>query len=214
MNDASPTTGISEFLTHIRHRPGLYFGEKSLSGLYFFLTGFAMGSGKFEVPDEFHNWTAYRCGFSESTAGWRNMILETVPDEERAFDRFFELLDQYNERVPRVVARLEKFLTHQSIVDPASLADLGSCVPHFIEQSFTESFSFISYTEDAGLFVRSDSPRWSQMPAFGLDLDWLLFRIGAKFEDLTILDPARFARVVQPGLGIDPLIPRRRMFHP
>ncbi|MAT69924.1 MAG: hypothetical protein CMJ58_10425 [Planctomycetaceae bacterium] len=44
----------------------------------------------------YHDWVAAKLGFRESTAGWRNMILERAGDNEtEAFQLFFRLLDEY-----------------------------------------------------------------------------------------------------------------------
>jgi hypothetical protein len=41
------------------------------------------------LPGDFHDWVAYRLHFDYSTMGYKNMILERVPDESAAVDRFF-----------------------------------------------------------------------------------------------------------------------------
>lgn len=59
-----------------------------------------------EIPRDFDDWVAYRCHFRESTAGWCNMIVATTESEEEAFDRFFELLEEHSNRVPKLVAEI------------------------------------------------------------------------------------------------------------
>jgi hypothetical protein len=96
----------------IRARPGLYFGEKSLTAFFHFLSGYKMACWShrvvfnlgLEIPDDFHDWVAYRTCFKQSTAGWCRMIVTTSESEEHAFDRFFELMEEHAERVAHVVA--------------------------------------------------------------------------------------------------------------
>jgi hypothetical protein len=82
----------------------MYIGRASLTPLHFFLEGysFALSEHGIRQPNEvppfkgFHDWTARKLGYRESTAGWCNMILQHVGgDETVAFERFFELLDEF-----------------------------------------------------------------------------------------------------------------------
>lgn len=142
----------------IRLHPGMYFGSKSLTAFYHFLTGFQMGCCSYqvaedrlglEIPSDFHDWVAYRTHFRESTLGWCNMIVATTESEEAAFDRFFELLEEHSARVPRLVAE---------IIGPTSSAFRygQSCViPP------PERVRLVKYTEDPGFFALHDSENWT-----------------------------------------------------
>jgi hypothetical protein len=87
-----------------RKRPAMYLGEATLSNLQNFIAGyyFPQDMHKFSlIPQEqqfqdFHDWVARYCGWKESTAGWKNIILqECQGDEKKALDSFFELYDNF-----------------------------------------------------------------------------------------------------------------------
>jgi len=93
---------IFDFLGSLRRRPGLYFGKTSLVRLQAYLFGYQAGLAKVskslkgeEDFHEFHDWVAKQLGFSSSTVGWCNMILEKSASDEAAFHRFFELLEEF-----------------------------------------------------------------------------------------------------------------------
>lgn len=74
-----------------------------MTGIWHFLSGFQFGlhsvGQPFETGDppfiEFHGWIAARLGFSTSTSGWRDMLLQSLGDETAAFERFFLELDVF-----------------------------------------------------------------------------------------------------------------------
>lgn len=88
-----------------RSRPGLYIGEKKISILRAFIDGYfyaaefdKINSDRREKFAEFHDWVANYFGWNESTAGWKNIILEECNgDEEIAVDKFFEVYDKFIE---------------------------------------------------------------------------------------------------------------------
>ena len=93
---------IYDALDAIRKRPGLYLATPSINRLQAFIVGYTGGLGRvrFALRDEehfhkFHAWVAHRLGYSSSTSGWCNMILEKSASEEDAFHRFYVLLDEF-----------------------------------------------------------------------------------------------------------------------
>jgi hypothetical protein len=48
-----------------------------------------------EVFQGFNDWVAEKLGFTESTSGWCNMISEGTGNDEQAYHRFFQLLDEF-----------------------------------------------------------------------------------------------------------------------
>ena len=107
-------------LQDIRPRPALYLGKKSLTALRIFISGYefkemiddrarATGLDFVENHDEFFNITIkesprfldYFDRFVNvyynvvTTLGWCNLILEDTQSEEKAIDKFYELLDEY-----------------------------------------------------------------------------------------------------------------------
>lgn len=102
-------------LQAIRARPALYLGRKSLTGFRDFMNGYIVACGDYGIneshgfhglPDHLHDWAAYRTRHRESTSGWSSMIIEATGSEDLAFNRFFELLDEYENRRPTVFARV------------------------------------------------------------------------------------------------------------
>lgn len=95
----------------IRKRPGMYLGSPSITALMNFLHGYQFALHelcKFDdaypgnlFPLDFyfmHEYTALLFDLKESTAGWRNHILWNCGgDEEKALNRFFEILDEFKE---------------------------------------------------------------------------------------------------------------------
>jgi hypothetical protein len=95
---------VFDFLFSLRKKPALYFGDKSLTRLNVYLAGYQHGLGRLgktlKQGDQFHgfhDWVAAKLGFTSSTSGWCNMILSKSTDEKAAFDRFFELLEEYRQ---------------------------------------------------------------------------------------------------------------------
>lgn len=93
---------IFDFLFSLRRKPGMYFGEKSLTRLHVFLAGYQCGlarAGKTLRGEDqfhlFHDWVAARLGFTSSTSGWCKMIQSTSENDEKAFHSFYELLDHF-----------------------------------------------------------------------------------------------------------------------
>jgi len=94
---------IYDILAPIRHKAGLYIADPELTRLNAFIIGFqcglALGGMTFrdEPPDffGFHDWVARRLGYTSSTMGWYKMIRGRCASEREAFDRFYELLDEF-----------------------------------------------------------------------------------------------------------------------
>jgi hypothetical protein len=98
-----PASTLYGLIQQISHRPGMYFEEKSLSALYNFIKGFEMachvhGIDENESPNfgEFHEFVRRKTGFSESTSGWRNMLLSfNDNNEEKALAMFFVVFEEF-----------------------------------------------------------------------------------------------------------------------
>lgn len=86
-----------------RKRPGMYIGENSISLLKAFLDGiaYAIDVNKIDPKEDlnlegFNDWVAKKYNYFESTAGWKNIILnENNQDEEKSLKEFFKLYDQF-----------------------------------------------------------------------------------------------------------------------
>ena len=141
-----------ELLDVIRIRTAMYTGERTLSAVYHFLAGFGFAQHVYQIstpqlPPDFHDWVAYRLHFYESTTGYKRMILDRIPDEAAALDKFFELLDEHRSRRASVVAKV-------------MLRDLEifKCDEGGIERraKVAKEVSLVVYTDDPGFFVIHD----------------------------------------------------------
>ncbi len=98
-----PGDNLYAIIAQIRERPGFYVEEGNLSALYHFINGymlacFSKGIDEEEFPlfEAFHEFVRERTGFSESTSGWRNMILSVNNHNEAdALAMFFALFDEF-----------------------------------------------------------------------------------------------------------------------
>jgi hypothetical protein len=181
----------------IRERPAMYLGERSLSALSQYLQGYWMAmsvhdiQSAFPLPQDFHDWVAYRLHFYESTSGYKNMILKRVPEESAALDRFFELLDQHKSRKPHVVAQVRggKEYTWRTVKEGRPQEPQTATYP---------TINLIAYTDDPGFFVSSDDANadFPRKNHFFPTLQWFGRRFGINKDDVIILDAITFNRWV------------------
>lgn len=101
--------------------PAMYTGEYTLKSIRIFLEGYSFSLRENEIMDlsnqsspNFNDWIANRLGFSESTAGWKNMILAvtlglnpkniewenydsyvTHDEHIKSIEKFYELLEEF-----------------------------------------------------------------------------------------------------------------------
>jgi len=100
MNDLNTTDELNILLQKIKERPGLYLGCKSLINLRTFINGFLyamhIASGKEYIGfyDGFQDWIANRYQI-KSPHSWNSIISFYSVDESAAFDRFYELLNEF-----------------------------------------------------------------------------------------------------------------------
>jgi len=94
---------IYDVLAPLRRKAGLYIADPELTRLQAFIVGYQCGLARGgltfreESPDfsGFHDWIATRLGYSSCTMGWYKMIRGRCASEREAFDRFYELLDEF-----------------------------------------------------------------------------------------------------------------------
>lgn len=146
-------------LDTIRERPAMYLGVKSLTALWFFLHGFEMARSRFEkesapeLPRHFSDWVAYRLHLESDWSGfWRHAILARVRNEEDAFDRFYELRDEFPKRESKLVAtiRSDQLEYKAGLLDPH-----GNSVRE--TKTLPKSLEIVVYTGDPGFFLRCDA---------------------------------------------------------
>ena len=168
----------------------MYVGRKSLRALRDFIYGYQMACNIHSIekdelglnfPHGFHDWVAYRTHYRESTSGWCNMILETTDSEEQAIDRFFELLEEYARRTPKVVAE---------ILGPTSNIETGLGVP-IPPPSKVE---LVQYTTDPGFFALYNNEQWHDQ--FYPFLGWMYRMYGFSGGDLVIHNQEAYDQLV------------------
>ena len=105
----------------VRGRSGMFIGVPSTISMFIYLNGYQqamrdVGAKDVTSPDfyEFHNWVQRKLGYSNSIAGWSNMILANTlglppnhswnisfkldaseEQHDQALKRFFEFIDEY-----------------------------------------------------------------------------------------------------------------------
>ena len=182
-------------LEQIRQAPLMYLQERSLSYMYHFITGYSMHRDQPPnlLPADFHEWIAYRLHYLEPTSGYRNMILNRFPNEEEAFSRFFELLDDHHSRSPRNVARIRAHPTEPDIFKRVPGTEENVRVRIAVE------VSLITYTDDPGFFVVHDDPNaeYPRRLEFRPSLSWLGVPYTPDQAFLTVLDQAEFSRLTR-----------------
>ena len=90
-------------LSSLKSRPGMYLGTTTLTNFITWLFGYeealkmtGLYSEREILSDGFQDYTAMKyLGYTKTAMGWSSLILEKEPDEKRAFDLFWELLDEY-----------------------------------------------------------------------------------------------------------------------
>ena len=174
-------------LDDIRKRPAIYIGAKTLTGLFHFLGGYQFARIEHDVsdnhlclPNDIHDWIAYRLHFRESTSGWHSMILERTTDESLAFDRFFALLDEHKARIPTLRARVRGIQCQYTQITNGVSED----------RVYPASVSIVTYTDDPGFFVYSDDPE-NAFPRFPFypSLDSLKVDLELDRSNFEIIDP-------------------------
>jgi len=93
---------IKRIIENIKATPGLYLGKKSITLLKAFLDGYIEGIGKGDIYylSEFQKFIEdeYPSNMSYS---WANLILVNSDSEEEAFDKFFELYNDFSSKKVR-----------------------------------------------------------------------------------------------------------------
>ena len=105
-----------EFAKAIGQRPGMFFGNNiSLTSLEFLLFGFDTNTKNKSVPPFFYFnfWAKQKLKKFGSIYNWKIAILETCNnDEKSAFNKFYELLDEFISLRPKRIAAT--FLTEDN----------------------------------------------------------------------------------------------------
>jgi hypothetical protein len=99
MNKKFDKISTVEFAKIIGKRPGMYFGNQiTITSLECSLLGFGINTNVQSLPPfhYFNYWIKQKLNKFGATYNWKVAILETCNNDERlAFDKFFELLDEF-----------------------------------------------------------------------------------------------------------------------
>jgi hypothetical protein len=92
-----------KMLASVRRRPGMYFGSSDypFTSLLAFMSGVRIGGGPTLIPDDFDQFVAERLGERWPTGkSPSSFIREHTASEKEAFELFFQLLDEYENKRP------------------------------------------------------------------------------------------------------------------
>jgi len=89
-------------LQRIKERPGMYLGKRSITRLRMLLDGYGMARMELGLPrteqeskfDRFQEWIQAKFNIT-SSQGWDSIILFYSVDERDAFEKFFNLYQQF-----------------------------------------------------------------------------------------------------------------------
>jgi hypothetical protein len=114
-------------LNKLRHRPGMYIGEPSLTKLAAFLRGYdcarsdLLGKPAHPFFLSFQSWIEQR--LQVKYVGWDRAILQQSGSEAEAFKRFWTLFDEFG------------VLQENGAIPPEPLTDGPSTTNHSIEKA-------------------------------------------------------------------------------
>ncbi|MFM7440026.1 MAG: hypothetical protein ACKO2V_15765, partial [Snowella sp.] len=95
--------GLFEILAKIKAKPGLYLGSSSLSDLFIFLVGYKTARKELGIEStpaenkfyqEFHQFIETKYNLKTANS-WAKIIMLYCSDERQGFERFFQLLDEF-----------------------------------------------------------------------------------------------------------------------
>ncbi len=184
-----------ELFPAIRQRPGLYFGfSPPLTALHFFIQGWEWSTGQRDaLPADFCGWVAYRTGASRSH-GWLGMLLSVSKDEEQAFQRFFDLLEEYGKRRGRIIARITGHGKRRTLLQ----LDPESCQPsHLTEEALPDPILITTFSDDPGFLATTANGEPFGIWGYWRSWEEIAEREGFAIEDVEILDQVEFERIRQ-----------------
>ncbi|MBL4828266.1 MAG: hypothetical protein JKY66_11250 [Spongiibacteraceae bacterium] len=163
--DVSHRESRSYFLSllkQLRKRPGMYIYPVTISSLRNFLAGytccnlFGDREGDFlDINLSFYDWIAMK----ESTrltpeAGWVEVLQRNSSSEEDAFERFFQYLDEYLVREPKVLFEYS-----------VSEKDRSNCSVKFSEEVILpDRLQIVSYDKNLdGVFAKYFNDKMEQV---------------------------------------------------
>ena len=103
MHQKIKAKNLYEFIDLTKVRTAMYIGDESLSGLYYNIVGYNWACELHRIDEKlqpdfylFHDFVANYYLYSESTAGWKNIILaKNFGNEKQALVDFYKLFDLF-----------------------------------------------------------------------------------------------------------------------
>lgn len=95
-----------DLLNRVRENPGMYIGYPSINSLFMFLNGYEVARGEMGINltkaeelfyDDFQPWLQQKLGV-RSVTSWAKLIMLSCHDERAGFEKFFELLAEFQQR--------------------------------------------------------------------------------------------------------------------
>lgn len=151
---------FDDFLGALRKRPPMFIRKKYITYLETLINGYLMGKRDAKIyctrlfPLDFwfmHEFVRIKYNEESSTAGWCNIILNNCDnDEEKAFDRFFEVYDEFKQL--RMTECIKYVLTENNIEYNNSMEHGYSMSTYGKEPIFRNPAAvyFVNLTNDMG----------------------------------------------------------------
>ncbi len=176
---------LYSILSHIEKRPKMYFREVNTLALESFISGFHAGhecNSKHEECGvcefhQFHDWVKCRLHSDKTGLSWRDLLLEHY-DDEIAFKKFFELVDEFKNRNFEIIAEL----LNTKIVCRQEVGGEAKQIP------ITSKIQLGKYTDDPGYWLKISGLDECRLSGFYRDLEFLEMFIGISRADWTIYD--------------------------
>lgn len=155
---------FDDILDAIKKRPLMCIRKKHITYLETLINGYFMGKKDYRThlfPLDFrfmHEFAKVKYHESSSTAGWCNIILKNCDgDEEKAFDRFFELYDEFKQL--RMTECAKYVLTESNIDYNNSMKHGYSVSAHSKEPIFSKPIAvyLIHLTNNTGWIVLTET---------------------------------------------------------
>lgn len=126
---------------------------------------------------QFHDWV--KCIMHSDITGlsWRDLLLEEY-DEEEAFDKFFELVENFKSRKFKIIAELLNTKVGCRQADGERTEEIP----------ISSGIQLGKYTDDPGYWVQANGPDDCRLSGFYRDLEFLEALLGISRADWIIYD--------------------------
>lgn len=98
--------GLQEVLKRIKEKPGMYIGRASVTDLFMFIVGYEFARGELDIDlndweadfhENFHDFVEKKYNLHTSKS-WASIIMLYCRDEKTGFERFFQVLEEFDRR--------------------------------------------------------------------------------------------------------------------